>query len=319
MNAGVPARTQSRLAVRLLAEMRLTALVKATDTARRIAGGSFVFDRGILFLAVLRASAGTLRGWPAKPDAPIADEGGISVNALSHSMRRPFETVRRHVNALIAQGLCVRTAQGVVVSGALRDNPDIGALLVHLHDSLVWVVGEFKSFDMPLPRTQPGIPYRADMALAVSIDLALAAFENVGLFFDDWLELAVVSSIMVASARAITFDPELARRYSEPETVPPPESRQVVTAAMVSRGLHIPYSTVRRQILAATQAGSLERRGDGVMVAESMLGGPHAVAAGATALARTAASLGRLVSAGFPFDDPARAYVAGPAPLVSFD
>lgn len=319
MNAVAPARTQSRLAVRLLAEMRLTSLIKAIDVVRTVAGGSFVFDRGILFLAVLRASSGTLGGWPATGGSPATDEGGISVNALAQSMRRPFETVRRHVNALIESGLCNRTAQGVVVAPAMRDNPDIAALLVNLHDSLVWLVTEFREYDVPVPRAASDTPYRADMTLGVAIDLSLAAFENVGVFFDDWLELAVVSAILLASARPITSDPERARYYSEAETVPPPEERLVISAAMVSRGLHIPYSTVRRQMLAAIEKGLLEKRGEGVVVSQNLLGGPGAAAAGATALARASASLGRLVAAGFPFNDPARAYISGPPPLVSFD
>lgn len=317
MNVDAPARSQSRLAMRLLAEMRLTSLVRAIDVVRRITGGSFVFDRGILFLAILRASSGTLGNWPTPSTQPV-DEGGISINALSHSMRRPFETVRRHVNALIASGLCDRTAHGVVAAPALRDNADVAALLIHLHDSLVWLTGEFRAFDVPLPRTAAGTPYRADMTLAAAIDLALAAFENVGVIFEDWLELAVVSSIVLASARPITSDPDLARLYSEADTVPPPERRRVITAAMVSRGLHIPYSTVRRQMLASIASGMLERRDDGVVVTQMLLG-DAAAAAGVTALSRTSASLGRLVAAGFPFDDPARAYIAGPPTLVAFD
>ena len=319
MEAASPARTQSRLALRLLAEMRLTSLVRAIDAVRKIAGGSFVFDRGILFLAVLRASAGTLNNWPAANAAALSDDGGISINALAQSMRRPFETVRRHVNALIESGLCNRTSQGVVVAPAMRDNPDIAALLVHLHDSLVWLVAEFKSYGIPLPHVAPGSAYRSDITLSAAIDLSLAAFENVGVHFDDWLELAVMSAFLVASARPITLDPDLARRYSEPDTVPPPELRRTVSAAMVARGLNIPYSTVRRQTLTAIAAGLLEKRGEGVVVSDTLLGGSGAAAAGALALGRAAALLGRLVGGGFPFDDPARAYVGEPPTLVMFD
>jgi hypothetical protein len=313
-----PERTQARLAARLLVETQLTSLVRAIAIVRKLAGGSFVFDRGIFFLAILRASGDALADWP---DAPRngATGGGISINALSQSLHRPFETVRRHVNALIDAGLCARTSSGVVVPASLREDQDVGALLVHLHDSLVWLVDEFHAFDMPLPHTAAiGHAYRADITLAASIDLALGAFDNVGLFVMDWLELAIVGAVLVASVRRITLDSELARRYSETATFVPLERREPVSAAAIARALTIPYSTVRRQILVTVAAGKLIERGRGVVLSDDMLAGPGAAIMGATATIRTAALFGRLVPGGFPFHDPKSAYAAGPPALVDF-
>lgn len=313
-----PERTQSRLAARLLAETQLTTLVRAIVVVRKLAGGSFVFDRGIFFLAILRASGDMLADWPDARPAP-ADSGGISINALSQSLHRPFETARRHVNALIDAGLCTRTSSGVVVPSALRNDPDVAALLVHLHDSLVWLADEFHAFDMPLPHAGSAAhPYRADITLAASIDLALGAFDNVGLFVSDWLELAIVGAVLVASVRRITLDSELARQYSENETMVPIDQREPISAAAIARALAIPYSTVRRQILATIATGKLVERGRGVLLSDDLLGGPGAAIMGATATMRTGALFGRLVPGGFPFDDPKSAYVSGPPSLVDF-
>jgi len=321
MNVGPPAtpeRTQSRLASRLLVETQLTSLVRAIAIVRKLAGGSFVFDRGIFFLAILRASGEVLADWPNGPRSQT-DNGGISINALSQSLHRPFETVRRHVNALIDAGLCVRTNSGVVIPISMRDDPDVAALLVHLHDSLVWLADEFHAFDMPLPRPATvDHPYRADITLAASIDLALGAFDNVGMFVSDWLELAIVGAVLVASVRRITLDSELARQYSETATVVPIELRDPISAAAIARAMTIPYSTVRRQILATTADGKLIERGRGVLLSDDMLAGPGAAIMGATATMRTAALFGRLVPGGFPFHDPKSAYVAGRPALVDF-
>jgi hypothetical protein len=201
----------------------------------------------------------------------------------------------------------------------LRDDPDVAALLVHLHDSLVWLADEFHAFDMPLPRTATvDQPYRADITLAASIDLALGAFDNVGLFVSDWLELAIVGAVLVASVRRITLDSELARRYSETATFVPIEQRDPVSAAAIARALTIPYSTVRRQILATVAAGKLIERGRGVLLSDDLLAGPGAAIMGATATMRTAALFGRLVPGGFPFNDAKSAYVAGRPALVDF-
>ena len=320
MNAGPPVtseRTQARLASRLLVETQLTSLVRAIAIVRKLAGGSFVFDRGIFFLAVLRASGDVLADWPNAPRTQ-ANSGGISINALSQSLHRPFETVRRHVNALIDAGLCTRTPSGVVVPTALREDEDVAALLVHLHDSLVWLVDEFRTFGMPLPHAASDHPYRADITLAAAIDLALGAFDNVGLFVSDWLELAIVGAVLVASVRRITLDEELARRYTELTTIVPIEKRQPVSAASIARAMTIPYSTVRRQILATAAKGVLVERGRGVVMSDNMLSGPGAAIMGATATTRTASLFGRLVPGGFPFDRPATIYIGGVPALVDF-
>jgi hypothetical protein len=306
------------LAARLLVETQLTSLVRAIAIVRKLAGGSFVFDRGIFFLAILRASGDVLTDWPNAPRAG-ASGGGISINALSQSLHRPFETVRRHVNALIDAGLCARTSTGVVVPSSLRDDPEVAALLVHLHDSLVWLVDEFAAFDMPLPHAAAaGQSYRADITLASSIDLALGAFDNIGMFVSDWLELAIVGAVLVASVRRITLDSELARRYSETATVVPIERREPISAAAIARALTIPYSTVRRQILVTVAAGKLIERGRGVVLSDDLLAGPSAAIMGATATTRTGSLFGRLVPGGFPFDDPKSAYIAGAPQLVDF-
>jgi hypothetical protein len=297
--------------------MQMNALVSATDAVRRVAGGSFVFDRAIFFLAVLRASGGVLGAWANLPSADSG--GGISINAISHSMGRPFETARRHVNALIEDGLCVRTGTGVVVMPGLLDRPEIAAMLVHMHDCLTWLIAQLRSYDVPLPRGSQGILYRRDITLAASIDLSLSAFDSIGRYYTDWLELAVVNAVMTASSRPITLDPVLARRYSEADTVPPAERRRAVSAAAVARALKIPYSTVRRQVIAATESGMLVERDGGVIVDDAILAGPRVAIAGSAAVTRSAALLGRLVAGGFPFDSPAQAYVAGAPALVAFD
>jgi DNA-binding Lrp family transcriptional regulator len=296
--------------------MQMNALVGATNAVRRVAGGSFVFDRAIFFLAVLRASGGVLGAWAKSPAQGAG--GGISINAISHSMNRPFETVRRHVNALIGDGLCVRTGTGVVVAPDLLDRPEMASMLAHLHDCLIWWIVQLRSYDVPLPRGSQGSPYRPDITLAASIDLSLSAFESVGHYYADWLELAVVNAVMAASSRPITFDPTLARLYSEADTIPPAERRRAVSAAAVARALGIPYSTVRRQVIAATDAGMLVERDGGVIVDDAVLAGPGVATAGSAAVTRSATLLGRLVAGGFPFDHPAQAYVVGAPLLLSF-
>lgn len=47
----------------------------------------------------------------------------ISVLALSASLGLPFETTRRHVNKLMAAGVCKRVRGGVIIPAEALDNP----------------------------------------------------------------------------------------------------------------------------------------------------------------------------------------------------
>jgi hypothetical protein len=47
----------------------------------------------------------------------------VSVLALAESLGLPFETTRRHVNKLIAAGLCKRVKGGVILLASAIDSP----------------------------------------------------------------------------------------------------------------------------------------------------------------------------------------------------
>jgi len=57
-------------------------------------------------------------------DSPPPDEERrpISILAISDGMGLPFETVRRHVNKLLAEGQCVRVKGGVIVPKAVVES-----------------------------------------------------------------------------------------------------------------------------------------------------------------------------------------------------
>jgi hypothetical protein len=49
----------------------------------------------------------------------------VSVSAIADSLGVPFETTRRHVNKLIAAGLCQRCGAGVIVPASALDTPAV--------------------------------------------------------------------------------------------------------------------------------------------------------------------------------------------------
>jgi DNA-binding transcriptional ArsR family regulator len=56
----------------------------------------------------------------------------VSVLAISRSLRLPYETVRRHANVLIGDGVCARTpGHGLVVPTGVHHRTKIGAIIAH--------------------------------------------------------------------------------------------------------------------------------------------------------------------------------------------
>lgn len=85
--------------------------------------------RGVIFLAIVDSNTRHLR--PADPVARsfagtsdrVPDEmrRPVSVHALALDLALPYETTRRHVNALIEQGFCERVEAGIVVRAEVLD------------------------------------------------------------------------------------------------------------------------------------------------------------------------------------------------------
>lgn len=95
------------IAARLAGEF----FVRGVEIVARAHGGDLL--RGIIFTAIAVANGEA---------APVTGASGgerrpVSVMSISHSIGVPYETTRRYVNLLVAEGLCVREGRkGVIVS-----------------------------------------------------------------------------------------------------------------------------------------------------------------------------------------------------------
>lgn len=102
--------------------------LKSVDIlARAVSDGDIL--RGVIFLAIVDANTRHLR--PADPVArsyagtsnsvPDGMRRPVSVHALALDLALPYETTRRHVNALIDQGLCQRVEAGILAPAEVLD------------------------------------------------------------------------------------------------------------------------------------------------------------------------------------------------------
>ena len=95
--------------------------------------------RGVIWLAINNANVHHLLNDRARGDVyasidhpvPDAERRAVSRSAIAQSLGVPLETCRRHINALIADGLCVEVPGGaVIVPAAQLKSPQIRELMV---------------------------------------------------------------------------------------------------------------------------------------------------------------------------------------------
>ncbi|MDO9223865.1 MAG: hypothetical protein Q7U20_09175 [Caulobacter sp.] len=115
-------KTRDRLALRASTAFFL----RSVDILARAVGDGDIL-RGVIFLAVVDSNTRHLK--PSDSLAQAYSESGdtvpdalrrpVSVHALALELALPYETTRRHVNGLMAAGLCVRRETGVLVPAAV--------------------------------------------------------------------------------------------------------------------------------------------------------------------------------------------------------
>ncbi len=288
-----------RIVTRLLAEMQTTIV----GSGVRALGGELV--RSVIFTLVVRQS--------------LSDGAAISTYSLANSLSRPYETVRRHIGALIALGMCERTAAGVVARPAVLTRPPFSAAMTVAHDSFVRFVDDLKTLGVPMPQQRDTQRYIPPLGVQAAVDIMLAVTDTNRDTHRDWAELVIFSTVLCGNVRDFARDPVLARQYAD-QTTPSPEAlRKPVRPSSVARAIGISESTVRRRCEAMLADGRLERVRGGLRVHENWLNRPESIATSLDSYQNIKRILERIAAAGFPFDDPASAYLDGRPADARFD
>lgn len=221
----------------------------------------------------------------------------VSINALSASIGRPFETTRRHANALIEEGLLDRTSTGLTVTVEALVEPRIARFTDSCHDLLVRLIDDLAGSGFVLPPTGPDVTYDPRSGIGIALDLLLAAVESHGKREENFTRLALLLAIELAHGRLAGAGPNEA-------------SHPAIRTSTAARLLGLPYATTSRNIDALVGRGLLIRGGVGLRVADTGL-----AVAGRAALADRARQLiGRLAQSGFPMERPGAAYIRGRMP-----
>ncbi|WP_326525168.1 hypothetical protein [Sphingomonas sp.] len=266
-----------------------------------VAGGLRAFDgdldRFIIFSLIVRESLGN------------ADRSAaISTYSLALSLGRPFETVRRHVNALIVAGHAMRIPRGVTVAAAAWTVPAIAALMTLTHDSFVRFVEDSLPHLGDAPRRGP-IAYSHGVGVQAAADLMLTALDSNRQIHGGWIDLVLFSTVLhtnmlrlhagraAGSTGALTAD-------------------HAVRASVIARALAISETTVRRRLADMAGPGRpLRRVREGLMISIEWLDSPAAIDTSLRTYSGIRRIVARAAAQGFPIDAPAQAYIAGRPPI----
>ncbi|MEG8037827.1 hypothetical protein QP166_00130 [Sphingomonas sp. LR60] len=266
-------------------------------------------DRFMVFCLLLRTSL-------SQPE----HSGTISVHSAAMSLGRPFETVQRHICALLEDRVCERTRSGVTLSEAFWARHDNWQQLRYAHDCFVRLIadgvphGLFSVGAVPAT-TSTRLPLTDGICAAIDLYLALAEANRT--LCSESLDLAIFSVVLHSNYQALQADRALGG-FSGPAILLP---RHGVRVAQIARVLSTPDTTVRRRVAPlSVEGGPYRRTTGGLLVSPDYLrqrdqpSNSNSAKHGSIRLI-----VQRAVAAGLSLRDPVRSYSDGRPPTPRID
>jgi DNA-binding Lrp family transcriptional regulator len=263
-----------RLASRLAVAFVLDAIAIARD-------GRHVLDT-LLTSAIIQANVqeitrrADLQVTYAEIEEPPPDElrRPVTMNALASSLELPFETVRRRVQRLVAEGMVRHVEGGVIVPTAVLDQPKyyesgfrgyerLRAFYYQLSD-----LGLLRDLPPPSADLAGGIvPVRAVARLAGAYVLrVIEALGSIG----DLIDGLIVLEVFRSNIEHVSSDLRGGEGFEHADMLPDSERRPIPVLALAGR-LGIPHETARRHVMQLIERDIVVRvRGGLIVPAENL-------------------------------------------------
>jgi DNA-binding Lrp family transcriptional regulator len=217
---------------------------------------------GLLFAAIQAANVSAISSDPELQvryailaDAPPDElRRPVSISAIAHSLRMPFETARRRVQALAQVGAMVVTSRGVLVSHQALGHPDFLGNVVLRHERLREFYFETRDLGLlpPAPHLMPNRVWDAPplrLTNRLIWEYMLRVADDLGATVGD----ATNGLILLAMAEANTegFGPQaLAAWARDPLALARP-----VRNGRLAQRLNFSTETLRRYVIALESRG----------------------------------------------------------------
>lgn len=264
-------------------------------------------DRFVVFCLLLRTSL-------SHPE----HDGRISVHSAAMSLGRPFETVRRHICALLDRGVCERNAVGVGLSRPYWERPQNWRQMRYAQDCFIRLVADGVAAGM-IPVTSPVDVETRKFSLSdgvcAAVDLFLALADANQHLCAEPIDLAIFSAILHSNQQA--YEADRAAGIGSDALLP----RHAVRVAQVARALSIPDTTVRRRVAPRSGEGGLYvRTSAGLLIATDRFCTHDSCGQAGTARhGSIRLIIQRAVAAGLSLHRPSQHYCEGrpPAPVIA--
>ena len=232
----------------------------------------------------------------ADAQSPPPDElrRPITINAVASSLGLPFETVRRRVKGLVAQGICIYRDGGVIAPAAIFSSPSYLQDAFTAYERLRAFYYELRDRGLIGPLPQPTVkldagsfPIRTVVRLVS--DYVLRVIEVLMRRLGDALDVVIVLKVFDLNTRGI--GPEVLGGPGATAADMISDARRTpVRSTELARELRMPQETIRRHLASLIEGGLLARVRGGLIIPGAALAQPGTV----DALTENVANLMRL-------------------------
>ncbi|MCR5878763.1 hypothetical protein [Phenylobacterium sp. J367] len=203
----------------------------------------------------------------------------VSISAIAQSLRQPYETVRRRITALAAQGHCVVTPHGVYVPAERVSSPEHHRMLQDSYERVrtfylrLRDLGMLTDLPNPAPRSAvaAGEPVRA--VARASSDYALRVLDLTVTHVGDVVRGLILLTILSCNTEHLT-DEQRGGDQAGAEGFVPDALRRPVRIATIGESLGVPEETTRRHANRLVADGLVVRVADGLIVPAEVLARP---------------------------------------------
>lgn len=183
----------------------------------------------------------------------------VSIYAVAKALNVPYETVRRHINALVGARACERGPGGVVIAHDFYERPVVQAAMDTTRTETAAYVAAMAQAGAAPATPSPATQLSRRVGLFATEHLInCARIARTALSLDS-LSALVFLEIVRQNTWHLTQDPVQAARFASAEAIPPDDLRKGVSTYAVARRLRLPYETARRQVAKLDARGYLER------------------------------------------------------------
>jgi hypothetical protein len=248
------------------------------------------FLDALIVLAVVQANVTPLIRNPelqrayAGYDEPPPDDlrRPVSISAVAHSLRLPYETVRRRIARLAGLGTCEVCAQGVLVPARELSSPEHMAAMLVVWEQIRKLYCRLRDLDLlegvlkpPAQPPEGSPPLRA--VARVASDYILRVVENVSREFPGLIAGIVWLAVLRGNTDRLPDTEAGAAGVAAADFIPDAR-RRPVRVAELARELDAPQETIRRYAAELTAQGLLTRTRKGLLAPAEVLARPKAVA-----------------------------------------